>query len=56
MRNTLLAGAQDKLPVVVEGQRLGLPKGSAASTHILKPAIAAVDEAACGRHTDPDGG
>jgi serine/threonine-protein kinase HipA len=39
-----LAGAQDKLPVVVEGQRLGLPKGSAASTHILKPAIAAVDD------------
>lgn len=38
-----LAGAQDKLPVVVEGQRIGLPKGSAASTHILKPAIAAVD-------------
>jgi serine/threonine-protein kinase HipA len=30
--------------VVVEGQRLGLPKGSAASTHILKPAIAAVDD------------
>lgn len=39
-----LAGAQDKLPVVVEGQRLGLPKGSTASTHILKPAIAAVDD------------
>lgn len=39
-----LAGAQDKLPVVVEGQRIGLPKGSAASTHILKPAIAAVDD------------
>ena len=38
-----LAGAQDKLPVVVEGQRIGLPKGSAASTHILKPAIAAVE-------------
>lgn len=38
-----LAGAQNKLPVVVEGQRIGLPKGSAASTHILKPAIAAVD-------------
>ena len=38
-----LAGAQDKLPVVVEGQRIGLPKGNAASTHILKPAIAAVD-------------
>ena len=35
--------AQDKLPVVVEGQRIGLPKGNAASTHILKPAIAAVD-------------
>jgi serine/threonine-protein kinase HipA len=38
-----LAGAQDKLPVVVEGQRIGLPKGSAASTHVLKPAIASVD-------------
>jgi serine/threonine-protein kinase HipA len=38
-----LAGAQDKLPVVVDGQRIGLPKGSQASTHILKPAIAAVE-------------
>ena len=35
--------AQDKLLVVVEVQRIGLPKGNAASTHILKPAIAAVD-------------
>jgi len=37
-----LAGAQDKLPVVFDGQRIGLPRGDAASTHILKPAIAAV--------------
>lgn len=38
-----LAGAQDKLPVVWEGGRIGLPRGDAASTHILKPAIAAVE-------------
>ena len=38
-----LAGAQDKLPVVSDGQRIGLPRGNAASTHILKPAIAAVE-------------
>ena len=37
-----LAGAQDKLPVVFDGLRIGLPRGDAASTHILKPAIAAV--------------
>ncbi|MFM8769357.1 MAG: type II toxin-antitoxin system HipA family toxin, partial [Rubrivivax sp.] len=37
-----LAGAQDKLPVVFDGQRIGLPKGNEPSTHILKPAIAAV--------------
>lgn len=34
-----LAGAQDKLPVVVDGDRIGLPKNGAPSSHILKPAI-----------------
>jgi serine/threonine-protein kinase HipA len=44
-----LAGAQDKLPVVVEPAagnvplRIGLPLFGAPSTHILKPAIAGVD-------------
>lgn len=37
-----LAGAQDKLPVVFDGERIGLPRGDAVSTHILKPAIAGV--------------
>jgi len=32
-----LAGAQDKLPVYYDGTRLALPKGSAPSSHILKP-------------------
>jgi serine/threonine-protein kinase HipA len=39
-----LAGAQDKLPVVFDGVRTGLPKGGQPSTHILKPAIAAVED------------
>ena len=39
-----LAGAQDKLPVVFDGQRIGLPINGQPSTHILKPAIAAVDD------------
>lgn len=39
-----LAGAQDKLPVVFDGQRIGLPKGAQPSTHILKPAIASVED------------
>lgn len=34
-----LAGAQDKLPVVFDGHRVGLPLNGSASTHILKPAI-----------------
>src|SRR5690606_32636581 len=38
-----LAGAQDKLPVVFDGQRVGLPLGGYPSTHILKPPIHAVD-------------
>lgn len=39
-----LAGAQDKFPVVFDGQRIGLPRGNTASTHILNPAIAAVKD------------
>lgn len=34
-----LAGAQDKLPVALLDGRLHLPRGIAASTHILKPAL-----------------
>jgi len=37
-----LAGAQDKLPVVAEGDRIGLPLFNSPSSHILKPAIAGV--------------
>jgi serine/threonine-protein kinase HipA len=33
-----LAGAQRKMAVVVEGKRIGLPRGTTPSTHILKPA------------------
>ena len=32
-----LAGAQNKLPVVVHGKGIGLPLGNTPSTHILKP-------------------
>jgi serine/threonine-protein kinase HipA len=32
-----LAGAQNKLPVVYDGKQLSLPRGSAPSSHILKP-------------------
>ena len=39
-----LAGAQDKLPVVVEGNRIGLPRNSTPSSHVLKPAIHAVED------------
>ena len=34
-----LAGAQDKLPVVSDGTRIGLPRNGTPSSHILKPAI-----------------
>ena len=34
-----LAGAQDKLPVVFDGKRIGLPLNGTASTHILKTPI-----------------
>lgn len=39
-----LAGAQDKLPVVFDGARIGLPLGGTPSSHILKPAIHAVQD------------
>ena len=38
-----LAGAQDKLPVVAEGGRIGVPLRGTPSSHIIKPAIASVD-------------
>ena len=39
-----LAGAQDKLPVVFDGTRIGLPRNGAPSSHILKPAIASLED------------
>lgn len=39
-----LAGAQDKLPVVFDGSRIGLPLNGTPSSHILKPAIHAVED------------
>lgn len=39
-----LAGAQDKLPVVFDGARLGLPRNGTPSSHVLKPAIHAVED------------
>lgn len=39
-----LAGAQDKLPVVFDGVRMGLPKNGTPSSHILKPAIRTLDD------------
>jgi serine/threonine-protein kinase HipA len=39
-----LAGAQDKLPVVFDGARIGLPLRGTPSSHILKPAIHAVED------------
>lgn len=39
-----LAGAQDKLPVVLDGKRIGLPRNGTPSSHILKPAIHAVED------------
>lgn len=37
-----LAGAQDKLPVVAEGHRIGVPLQGTPSSHIIKPPIAGV--------------
>ncbi len=39
-----LAGAQDKLPVYMTEERIFLPQGGSASSHILKPGIAGIDQ------------
>jgi serine/threonine-protein kinase HipA len=39
-----LAGAQDKLPVVFDGTRLGLPLNGTPSSHILKPPVHGVED------------
>lgn len=39
-----LTGAQDKLPVVFDGERIGLPRNGTPSSHILKPAIHALED------------
>lgn len=39
-----LAGAQDKLPVVFDGVRIGLPLNGTPSSHILKPTISAIED------------
>jgi serine/threonine-protein kinase HipA len=39
-----LAGAQDKLPVVFDGARIGLPLKCMPSSHILKPSIHAIED------------
>lgn len=39
-----LAGAQDKLPVIFDGGRIGLPRYGTPSSHIIKPAIHAVED------------
>ena len=39
-----LAGAQDKLPVIFDGTRIGLPLNGTPSSHILKPPIQGVEE------------
>lgn len=38
-----LAGAQDKIAVLVQNGEISIPRGSAPSSHILKPAIATYD-------------
>lgn len=45
-----LAGAQDKLPVVVDGDRIGLAMNGTPSTHILKSAIATLDDSVVNEH------
>jgi serine/threonine-protein kinase HipA len=39
-----LAGAQDKLPVVFDGARVGLPRNGMPSSHVLKPTIRALED------------
>ena len=42
-----LAGAQDKLPVVVKDEQIGLPLLNTPSSHILKPAIPLLEGTVC---------
>jgi serine/threonine-protein kinase HipA len=39
-----LAGAQNKLPVYMEGEKIYIPTGNSASTHILKPPIPGLEQ------------
>jgi serine/threonine-protein kinase HipA len=39
-----LAGAQNKLPVYMEGDQISIPTGNAPTTHILKPPIPGFEE------------
>lgn len=39
-----LAGAQAKTALLKDGERWGVPSGSAATSHILKPAVAGLDD------------
>lgn len=41
-----LAGAQQKLPVYVDGEKIYLPRGAYPSSHILKPKVAGFDQIA----------
>lgn len=45
-----LAGAQDKLPVVLDKDRIGLAMNGTPSTHILKSAIASLDDSVVNEH------
>lgn len=45
-----LAGAQNKLPVCYDGVQLALPRGSAPSSHILKPGSPAFDHMPINEH------
>jgi len=45
-----LAGAQDKLPVVVDGARIGLAMNGTPSTHILKSSISSLQDSVANEH------
>lgn len=45
-----LAGAQNKLPVWYDGERLALPRGTAPSSHILKPGSPEFDHMPINEH------
>jgi serine/threonine-protein kinase HipA len=45
-----LAGAQDKLPIVFDGEKIGLPLTNTPSSHILKPQIMNIEESVLNEH------